>query len=114
MQMEDKRTNKALEIFERAPKTHNCAQAVAAGCGREDIVSALEAMGHGRAPKGRCGALHTVLVATEEASHDAICAEFVLAAGSELCRELKQGQVSCATCVEIASDILARHQSLNK
>jgi len=98
--------NRALEIFSRTPKTHNCAQAVAAGCGYEELVPSLAAMGHGKAPGGRCGALHAALAATPETFHAGICRDFVVHAGSELCKELKQNRVSCEACVELAASLL--------
>ena len=50
---------KAFELFTAVPKLHNCAQAVADGMGRKDLVLELAACGGGRAPEGLCGALHS-------------------------------------------------------
>ncbi len=98
--------HKAQEIFSRVPKTHNCAQSVAAGCGHEELVPGLAAMGHGRAPGGRCGALHAALAAAPEACRDEIRRAFAAEAGSELCKELKAKGYPCASCVELAASLL--------
>ena len=98
--------NQALEIFTRQPKTHNCAQSVAAGCGREDLVDSLKPMGGGRAPEGRCGALQAVLAATPESCHAVLCRRFSEAVGSESCRELKKNGVPCEKCVEAGASLL--------
>ena len=52
-------SNKALELFTAVPKMHNCAQAVAEGCGHPEMVAELASCGGGRAPEGLCGALHS-------------------------------------------------------
>lgn len=98
--------NQAVEIFTRVPKTHNCAQAVAAGCGLEGLAEALKPMGGGRAPEGRCGALQAVLAATPEARHAELRRRFAEKAGSEFCRELKGNGVACEACVEAGAAIL--------
>lgn len=98
--------NQALEIFNRKPKTHNCAQAVATGCGCEELVESLKPMGGGRAPEGRCGALQSLLAATPESLHARLRHRFVEAVGSEFCRELKKRGMSCEKCVETAAALL--------
>ena len=96
--------NRAVEIFSEVPRQCNCAQAVAAGLGREDLLSALATCGGGKAPGGRCGALHAAMLISGEGKADGIRAKFVAAAGSEFCRELKQElKVPCVKCVETAA-----------
>ncbi|MBQ6470338.1 MAG: hypothetical protein IJJ33_00005, partial [Victivallales bacterium] len=91
---------KAEEIFSAVPKTHNCAQAVAAGAGRDDLVPALAACGGGRAPNGLCGALHAALAIAPEKHHEQIKAAFASATGAMTCREIKGAtRTSCAKCV---------------
>jgi hypothetical protein len=99
--------NKAVEIYSRIPKTHNCAQAVAAGCGREDLLDVLKANGGGKSPEGRCGALYAALLMSPEETHDTLKAAFRNKAGSEFCKEIRAaGKTPCARCVEIAADLV--------
>ncbi|MCL1919514.1 MAG: hypothetical protein FWG50_00320 [Kiritimatiellaeota bacterium] len=98
--------NRAVEIYSRIPKTHNCAQAVAAGCGREDLLEPLKANGGGRSPEGRCGALHVALLLSPAERHAAIKATFREQAGSEFCKEIRSmGKTPCARCVEIGAEL---------
>lgn len=64
--------------------------------------------GGGRAPLGRCGALHAALeLAKDPHTQEWIAKNFLEKAGSELCKEIrKQKRISCAGCVELASDLL--------
>ena len=55
---------KAVELFTAVPKLHNCAQAVAAGAGDEALAESMKVCGGGKAPLGRCGALHAALELT--------------------------------------------------
>ena len=98
--------NQALEIFTRQPKTHNCAQSVVAGCGRNDLVESLKPMGGGRAPEGRCGALQALLAAIPESRHAEFRRRFAEAVGSEFCRELKARGIPCEKCVETGAALL--------
>lgn len=93
---------KAEEIFSRVPRTHNCAQAVAAGADRDDLVDELRAYGGGRAPGGLCGALYAALLILPEDKREEARAEFIRLAGSDQCRVIKsECGTSCLRCVEI-------------
>ena len=85
-----RKMNLAVEIFTRVPKTHNCAQAVAAGCGLEGLIEELKPMGGGRVPEGRCGAFQAVFAATPEARHAELRRRFA----KKFCRELKRNGVA--------------------
>ena len=96
--------NKAVEIFSEVPRKYNCAQSVAAGLDRADLLSRLAACGGGKAPEGRCGALHAAMLIAGERKAAGIRAEFVAATGNEYCKALKQEfKVPCAKCVETAA-----------
>ena len=96
--------NRALELFTATPRMHNCAQSVACGLGRDDLYGELSACGGGRAPEGRCGALHAAMLAAGEARAAEIRKSFVAELGSDKCLELKQKlAVPCAKCVETAA-----------
>lgn len=99
--------SKATDFFSRVPKTHNCAQSVAAAAGRDDLVDQLKSNGGGRTPEGRCGALYAALLLNPEEKHEAIRKSFREQAGSEFCKELRQaGQTPCVKCVEIGGELL--------
>ena len=96
----------AEEIFARVPKTHNCAQSVAAGCGREDLVAALASCGGGRAPGGLCGALYAALLQLPAEQHESAKAEFIRRVGAPDCRTIKsQFKTPCAQCVAAGAEI---------
>ena len=98
--------NRAAEIFSQVPRKHNCAQAVAAGLDRDDLVPPLAACGGGKAPDGRCGALHAAMLIAGEDQAAGVREKFVAVTGSEFCRVLKQElKVPCAKCVETAAAI---------
>ena len=98
--------NKAVEIYSRIPKTHNCAQAVAEGCDRHDLVETLKICGGGRAPEGICGALYAAMLLNPPERHAAMRKAFHKEIGSEYCYEIRAAQtVSCTRCVEIASEL---------
>jgi len=98
--------NKAVEIYTRIPKTHNCAQATAEGCGRHDLVEPLKTCGGGRAPEGFCGALYAALMMNPPERHASMIEAFHAAVGSNYCQEIKAvGTVPCARCVEIATGL---------
>jgi hypothetical protein len=98
--------NKATEIFSEVPRTHNCAQAVAAGTGHEELSAELAACGGGRAPGGMCGALYAALRVTPESAHEGIKKAFEAAVGSTLCRQIKGVcHTPCEKCVETAADL---------
>ena len=102
--------NNAVEIFTRIPKTHNCAQAVAAGCGRDDLVESLKVCGGGKAPEGYCGALYAALLLSPKELHPALKETFRNKVGSEFCREIRAaGKTPCVKCVEIAAELATDH-----
>jgi len=103
--------NKAVEIYTRIPKTHNCAQSVAAGAGHDELAAQLQNCGGGRAPEGVCGALHAALALTAPEHHDAIRQKFAAKAGSLHCRVLKQElKFPCPACVELGSSLAEEFQ----
>ena len=94
---------KALELFTASPRMHNCAQATACGLGHDELYAPLANCGGGRAPEGRCGALHAAMLVAGEARAEEIRRRFAAELGSEKCAELKRvHQVPCAKCVETA------------
>lgn len=98
--------NQALEIFQQVPRTCNCAQSVASGCGRRDLVAELADCGGGHAPGGRCGALHAALLMSPPERREELRRAFVAETGSELCRELKTVfHVPCVKCVGLAAEL---------
>ncbi|MBR6470301.1 MAG: hypothetical protein IKS83_00760 [Victivallales bacterium] len=101
----------AVEAFSLPGHPCNCAQAVAVGAGREDLVSELAACGGGHAPEGRCGALHAALLLAPPEKQAAILAQFQAEAGAMTCREIKSGtRYPCVKCVELASRLLSEAQ----
>ena len=104
-------SNSALELFSRTPRTVNCAQAVASGCGKPELAAELSSCGGGRAPEGRCGALHAALLLVPQMRRSALREAFVAALGSEFCRELKTvHHVPCERCVELAARLAEAEQ----
>ena len=98
--------NKAVEIYSRVPKTHNCAQSVAEGCDRPDLVETLKTCGGGRAPEGFCGALYAALLMNPPERHAAIREAFRKEVGSECCEEIRAARiVPCAHCIEVATEL---------
>ena len=104
--------NKAYELFTAVPKLHNCAQAVAAGAGNDELAQAMSVCGGGKATLGRCGALHAALMLTPENNHSALIAEFVQHAGAETCREIKAAEqpFPCAECVRLAAELVEKYR----
>ena len=101
---------KAEEIFSAVPKTHNCAQAVAAGAGRDDLVPALAVCGGGRAPGGLCGALHAALAIAPQEHHAQMKADFASATGALTCKEIKGfTHTPCAKCVATGASLLEKY-----
>ncbi len=95
---------KAEEIFARVPKTHNCAQSVAAGCGHEELVEELGKCGGGRAPQGLCGALYAALLLLPEQERETARQEFIRKVGAADCRTIKkQTGTPCSECVAVAA-----------
>lgn len=86
---------------------HNCAQAVCAAFGRDDLLEEMKECGGGRAPGGTCGALYAAMTLVPGRA-EAIAAAFCAANGSTKCRELKgEHHVPCRTCVATAARLAA-------
>lgn len=102
--------SKALELFTATPKLHNCAQAVAGGFDRDDLVAELATQGGGKAPEGRCGALHAAMLLAGD-NQDRVREEFIAELGSEQCIALKRElKVPCAKCVEIGEKLANKYK----
>ena len=102
----------ALAAFRQDPLRLNCAQSVlhayqeVTGDRALDLAS-LKTCGAGRAPEGRCGALHAAcLIVPQHAA--AIQARFAAALGSDHCRDLREAdQHPCTDCVRTACELVA-------
>ena len=103
---------KAVELFTAVPKLHNCAQAVAAGAGNEAMAEAMKVCGGGKAPLGRCGALHAALELTAKECHTALIQEFVAAAGAESCKDIKGAETPypCVECVRLGAALAEKYR----
>ena len=102
-------SNKALELFTAGPKMHNCAQAVAEGCGHPEMVAELASCGGGRAPEGLCGALHSALLLVKPENREAVKKEFQAAAGALTCREIKsEAKFPCSECVRLGAMLVEK------
>ena len=104
---------KALQAFRQ--KKHNCAQSIFRGFQEskrvtEDTIEVAKFLGGGRAPYGRCGALHAALeLADGPLERELLTQSFVKKAGSEICREIKKHRkVTCEECVLLAAEELTR------
>ncbi len=93
----------------------NCAQAVMAGFTDkfsigEDALASLASCGGGRAPHGKCGALHAaeqILIERIPEKVIKLNEIFLDAAGSSRCMEIKAlKKLSCMGCVEKAAGFL--------
>ena len=95
---------KAHALFTAVPKLHNCAQAVADGCGAPaDILDAMKVCGGGKAPDGLCGALHAAVTLFPDRAEE-IKSKFAETVGGIRCREIKTGpKTPCPVCVETAA-----------
>ena len=104
--------NKAVELFTAVPKLHNCAQAVADGAGNKELAMEMAVCGGGKAPLGRCGALHAALCLTKAEKHADLIAEFVKYAGAETCREIKGAEkpLPCPKCVRVAAELVEKYR----
>lgn len=96
----------ALELFTSVPRKYNCAQSIAAGFGRLDMVEELSTCGGGRAPEGTCGALYAALKLAPESARADLASKFAAATCSTKCREIKEKGVPCTKCVELAEALL--------
>lgn len=104
-------SNKAAELFAAVPRQHNCAQAVAAGSGREDLVTELSVCGGGRAPGGLCGALHAALLLVKPENKEILKEAFSAAAGALTCQEIKgTTKYPCAECVRTAAELVEKYR----
>ena len=104
-----KRPN-ALEHF-RGEQCYNCAQAVlktySSSAGFDDVcLERFSHFGSGRAPDGECGALFAAKAILQDATaKQKVEEDFVRAAGSSKCREIRKGRLfTCDQCVQAAAD----------
>lgn len=103
---------KAVALFTAVPKLHNCAQAIAAAAGREDLVEEFASKGGGRAEDGICGALYAAMAVVSECDKEALKRDFAQLAGLEACRELKMTQkLSCLEAVRIAGRLVDKYRT---
>jgi|GEM_PF-444991 len=98
---------RALAVFHRPPERLNCAQAVLAAhqavTGDHSLaVASFKPWGGGRAPDGRCGALHAACLLAP-ASEEKLCAAFLIRIGALRCREIER---PCVQCVGTAAELL--------
>lgn len=104
--------NKCVEIFSEVPRRCNCAQAVAAGFDRDDLVPELRSAGGGNAPGNRCGALHAAMLIAGENGAEVIRRGFNAELGGESCSMLKKElHVPCTRCVGCAAELLEKYQN---
>jgi hypothetical protein len=102
MELDEALLKQVDATFHQPPAMYNCAQSVAALCGMEDLCEALKAMGGGRAPEGRCGALHAALQLVPEARRQDLIDAFVAEAGAPDCRTIKAvTKFPCRSCVAL-------------
>lgn len=102
--------NKAVELFCAVPKMHNCAQAVADGAGRADLLDEMKLCGGGRAPENICGALHAAMTIAGAEKASLIKDAFLSELGAVSCTALKNElAIPCAKCVEIAAELLEKY-----
>ncbi len=101
-------SERALSTFRKPPHMHNCAQAICAAFGREDLLPLAKSNAGGQAPGGLCGALWGAMQVCPERAEE-IRAAFLAANGAVCCRELKGvGRVPCTTCVGTAAQLLEK------
>lgn len=87
---------------------YNCAQAVCAAFGRDDLLDDMKNCGGGRAPEGMCGALYAATALSPGRAGE-ISEAFRDANGATTCRELKGARrVPCQTCVATAAALLEK------
>ncbi len=100
---------KALRSFRQPPLNLNCAQAIAHGFDRDDLVGEMANCGGGRAPDGLCGALYCAMRLAGNAAEN-LAADFEKKLGSRRCADLKRaGRVPCRECVATAAQILSEN-----
>ncbi|MGL6225304.1 MAG: hypothetical protein ACRC10_01610 [Thermoguttaceae bacterium] len=97
----------AVLCYAQVPKVYNCAQAVAKGFQRDDLVETLKSAGGGNAPENLCGALYSALSLVPSQRHESVKQRFRDAVGSLHCREIRgAGVVPCSECVRIAATVI--------
>lgn len=100
---------KALRSFRQPPLNLNCAQAIAHGFDRDDLVAEMSNCGSGRAPGGLCGALYCAMRLGENSAEN-IAADFEKKLGYRNCSQLKRAaRVPCRECVATAAQILSEN-----
>jgi hypothetical protein len=99
----------------------NCAQSVLRAFQEiknlsEEQIKAAKAYGGGRAPGGRCGALHAALeLISDVEGKNRLAKSFSEEAGSEICKEIRKlRKVSCGQCVELATGLAQSNLGLSK
>lgn len=98
---------KSLALFRTPPHNYNCAQTIAAGFGREDLIESLKPCGGGRAPEGLCGAIYAATELAPPERRAAMLEAFRAKNGAVTCRSLKQEfRVPCPQCVAVAGELL--------
>ncbi|MCD8283847.1 MAG: redox-active protein [Opitutae bacterium] len=109
------KTENAVKIFHAAPDFYNCAQAVAASCGRADLLDKMKLCGGGRAPSGLCGALYAATQVLPPEKCAEARAAFVAANGAETCVKLKKNpNIKCADRVASAVAIVEKISQAGK
>ncbi len=102
--------------FFHGEKNYNCAQSVLA-CFQDEFqlsdekIQSLQSFGGGRAPEGRCGALHAALELVEDPIRKAaLIRDFINEAGAPDCRTLKTVlHYPCAACVDMAAELVKKY-----
>lgn len=106
---------KEYYINKKDGKRLNCGQSVIAAFTErflldENSVGLFAAFGSGRAPEGECGAYYAAkfILGPDRKDEAEKCRDiFLLKAGSVKCKEIRHGKkLSCAGCVETASEFL--------
>jgi hypothetical protein len=104
---------KAIHAFKH--EKMNCAQSVLKAFHRSHDVSdthIIQAgkLGGGRAPEGRCGALHAALFLAETPqARERIRQDFIYKAGAEVCSDVRKArQLTCVECVKTAAGLVAK------
>lgn len=101
----------AVKLFTSIPKTHNCAQAVAGGCGESDLVADMAMCGGGKAPEGLCGALHAACIIASEEFRNDIIRDFQKVAGAITCRAIKsETGFPCPECVRLGAELAEKYR----
>ena len=99
---------KALQSFRQPPLCLNCAQAIAHGFDREDLLPELQGCGGGRAPDGLCGALFAAMKIAGDNAAPALAEAFEKRLGYRRCINLKKdSRTPCPTCVATAAELLS-------